>query len=396
MMPTRSRSVATPGNLAFLAVLLSGEAHLAMAYAPRPWSALGHIDIAQLLAVTPIFHTHWPYWTFPFEYHPLIGWGSALISYLTSDLLALVVVWLLAMAFCARATAQLLAARIGARRTIVFWSLAPQLLLFSANNFDSFAVLTLVVAGASLARGRGVTAGIAIAAGAATKLFPLVGVPPHFIALWRAGRTGVAMRLAVATTVALVLIDLPAVIAPYSLLGTAVWPYGVATWNVDSIWLPVAMLLDPFLAPPAADRVITLVSLAGLAVSYVLLVLRPAFRGADAQRLAWLAVAVLVFWTRLRSSQYAIWLLPVFALYVPDVPLLLFMFVGDVTAFVAVFLLHGAPRDLLGPDALPFYAAIAFGVIVRQIAVMRLIVAASRPRGTSARAPEREADAFRE
>ena len=72
--------------VAFAAVIVSGLGHLAFQFAPRPWSALGHIDIAALLTVTPIFSTHWPYWTFPFEYHPVIGWGSAILSYIAGEL----------------------------------------------------------------------------------------------------------------------------------------------------------------------------------------------------------------------------------------------------------------------------------------------------------------------
>jgi hypothetical protein len=61
---------------------------------------------------------------------------------------------------------------------------------------------------------------------------------------------------------------------------------------------------------------------------------------------------------------------------VPDARLLLAMLVGDAVTFAAVFGLRGAPRELLGPEALPFYAAIVFGVIVRQVAVARLLLRA--------------------
>lgn len=375
----RARGLRTPGNLALLAVLASGYARLALQYAPRPWSAFGHIDIAQLLAAAPFFERHWPYWTFPFEYHPVIGWVSAVLSYLTGELVLVVVAWLVLMALFARATADLVARQVGTRRAIVFWALAPQLLLFGGKNFDAIAVFTLVYASLAIARGGMIRAGASIAVGAATKLFPLVGLPPYLVAMWREGRRRGATVLAAATLAVLALIDLGAVIAPYSLLRYGVSPYGVASWNIDSIWFPVAILLAPFLTPELNDRVISGVSLLGLAVTYAVLVLRPAARGADPQRLMWLSVAILVFWTRLRSSQYAIWLLPMFALYVPDARLLAFMFVGDAVSFFGVFALRGEPRDVLSPDALPYLAAIIVGVIVRQIAVLRLI-ALGRPR----------------
>jgi hypothetical protein len=365
------------GTLAFIAIIVSGIGHLALQYLPRPWSVYGHIDIAQLLHDTPIFTTHWPYWTFPFEYHPVVGWGSALLSYLTGDLIVVVVLWLAVVALAARATAVLLARRVGGRRAMVFWSLAPQLLLFGGQNFDALATLTLVYAAAALRVDRPIRAGVSIAIGAATKLFPLVAAPPYLVALWHTGSRRAALLFGGATLVAFALIDGPAIIAPFSLLSYGVTPYGVSTWNVDSIWLPVAMLLDLFVRADEAAPLIAWLSLGGLVATYLWLVVRPALRpGADPERLAWIAVAILLFWTRLRSPQYAIWLLPIFALYVPDVRLLLFMFVGDLVTFLAIFALRGETRDVLGYEAVPFYLAILAGVVIRQIAVARLLLRA--------------------
>src|SRR5207237_8843332 len=149
----------------------------------------------------------------------------------------------------------------------------------------------------------------------------------YLVAPWRAGRRRSAVLLAAAAAAALVAIDGPAIIAPFSLLRYGVTPYAVATWNVDSIWLPVAIVLDPFVRPDKAGAIIAGLSLVGLVLSYAVLVLWPTLRSGrdvDPERLAWIAVVVLVCWSRLRSPQYAIWLLPVFALYVPDVRLLLF------------------------------------------------------------------------
>jgi hypothetical protein len=365
--------------LALAAVLVSGIGHLAFQHVPRPWSTLGHIDIAELLASTPIFESHWPYWTFPFEYHPIIGYGSALLSYLTGDLLLLVVGWIIVVALCARTAGALLARRVGTRRAIVFWSLAPQLVLFGGQNFDAIVVLSLLVATSALGAGRPVRAGLALAVGAATKLVPLVGAPPYAIGLWREGRRRAAALLAAATVVGLLALDLPAIIAPYSLLRYGVTPYGVSTWNVDSIWLPVAIALDPLVGAGLADALIAAASVGGIAVTYALLIVRPAWRGADPERLLWIAVAIVVLWTRLRSPQYAIWLLPLFALYVPDVRLLLFMLLGDLVTYVSVFALRGTPRDLLAPELLPLYALIVFGVVVRQVAVVLLLLRARVP-----------------
>jgi uncharacterized membrane protein len=244
----------------------------------------------------------------------------------------------------------------------------------------------VVVAVAFLDGGRPIRAGVAIAIGAATKLFPLVALPPLAIATWRRGMRRSAMVLTASTAIALAVIDVPAIIAPYSLLRYGVAPYGVATWNVDSIWFPLAIALDPLFPPAVADTLLYWVSLVGLVASYAVLVLRPASRGEGAERLVWLAVALLVFWTRLRSPQYAIWLLPIFVLFVPDARLLGFMFIGDLAAFVAVFLLRGVARDPGAVDSLALYGTIVFGVVVRQVAVALLITRLRAARATAGRA----------
>ena len=383
MAPTRR--LISPGNIAFLAVLASGFAHLAMQFAPRPWSALGHIDIAQLLAATPIFQSHWPYWNFPFEYHPVIGWGSALLSYGPAELITIISAWLVVMALCARSTASLLAERVGSRNAVVFWSLSPQLLLFSGKNFDALAVLTLLFATTALSQGREVRAGVSIAIGTATKLFPAIALPPYVLSLWRSGARRRMLALLVGAGVALAILDVPAIVAPYSLLAYGVSPYGVASWNIDSIWFAAAVTLGPFLSLGALDTLVTGVSIIGLALSYFVWVLLPAYRGKDPEQAAWLGVALLVFWTRLRSVQYAMWLLPLFALYVRDARLMWAMFVGDAAAFAGVFLLRGAPSEAPAPDAYTLYGLILFGVVVRQLAMVRLIRAViARSNGTAA------------
>jgi hypothetical protein len=150
----------------------------------------------------------------------------------------------------------------------------------------------------------------------------------------------------------------------------------VATWNLDSIWLPIAVALGAFLDASTIDRVVTGVSLLGLAITYAWLVLRPAWRGADPVLVGWIGVCAVLVWTRLYSPQYAIWLLPVFALYVPRPGLLGFMFVGDAVVFGAIFGLKGLGLRVADPDALPLIGLMIIGVIVRHVALVLLVVRA--------------------
>lgn len=345
---------------------------LAFQLVPGPLSAFGHVDIASILFGTNVGTTHWPYWSFSFEYHPVIGWGTALLSYVAPDLVFIVLAWGLVVAAAAGVVAWLLTRRVGARRTLVFWSLSPQLLLFGGANFDAIAVLCILVAGGLMVTGRRVRTGIAIGAGAATKLFPIVALAPFTVSFWRAGSRRRAATIALATTVTLAVIDAPAVVAPHSLLAAGVTPYQVASWNLDSIWLPFAMALGFALDQASVDRVIVAISAAGMAITYVLAV-RSVWRGADPVRLTWVAVCVVLVWTRLYSPQYAIWLLPVFALYVPRPSLLGFMFVGDALAFLTIFGFRASGRELGDPAAAPLLGALIVGVTIRHVALLQLV-----------------------
>jgi hypothetical protein len=368
--------------VAAVAVLLSQWVRLVLEVLPEPFTAYGHLDIESILVGKRVLEVHWPYWAFPFEYHPVIGWGTALLSYLAPHAVFLVLAWGVVVAIAAGAVAWVLVRMVGPGRTMAFWSLSPQLLLFGGANFDAIAVLAILAGAAFFARGQHVRAGAALAAGTATKLFPAVAVPPLAIALWRGGARRSALALALAALAVLAILDGPAIVAPYSLLASGVNPYQVSSWNLDSIWLPFAIGLSAFLDQSTINRIVTAVSLAGVGVSYVWLVLRPALRGADPVRAGWIGVCAVLVWTRLYSPQYAIWLLPVFALYVPRLGLLAFMFVGDVLAFATIFGLRGLGLRVDDPVALPLLGLMTVGIIVRHVALVLLLLRASI-RGTA-------------
>jgi len=355
---------------AVLSVLVSAGARFALAGAPPPLVWFAHSDVAAMVLTQPTLERHWPYFTYPFFYQPLLGWLTAALSYVAPSPLLLVLLIDAVVAAGAGITAALLCGMAGPRRTLAFWSLSPQLLLFGGANVDALAVLLLVLATRS-AHGRGYLSAVWLALGTAMKAFPLVALPPLILTRLRA-RPRRALGVGLVALGVLAIVDGPAVLAPHSLLTYGVAAYADRPWNIDSIWLPVALVLRGVASDVTVDRAISAISLGGVAVSYVLLVLRPSLRGADAMRLGWLGVCVLLLWTRLHSVQYAIWLLPVFALYVPRYRLFALMILGDVLVYLAVTPFNGLAMAASSAEAAPFVAAIAAGVIVRHAAVIRL------------------------
>jgi hypothetical protein len=358
-------------------VLVSAAARLLLSVLPEPFFTFSYSDLVAAAYTQPVLEAHWPYFAYPFYYQPLLGWSVALLSFVVGDRLFLVLALNLVAAAAAGGVAALLVRRVGARRTLLFWSCAPQLLLFGGANVDTLPVLFLVAATAALVARRTLSTGVAVGLGAAAKVFPIVALPPFALGLWRSSRRD-AIRAVAAALAILALLDVPAVFGRYSLLSFGVGAYVSQPWNVDSIWLPISLVLDAFAGPQATERLIVAGSFLGAVATYAILVLRPALRGGDPARLGWIAVVVLLLWTRLYSVQYAIWLLPVFALFVPRAAPFALMTAGDVLVYIAVFGRTAAGLKLGDPGAFPFIIAMMAGVVVRHAALVLVLIAARR------------------
>src|SRR5207245_4906558 len=102
--------------------------------------------------------------------------------------------------------AAVLARAAALRRTLAYWSLAPQLLLLGGVNFDVLATALLVVAAVAQRSGRELAAMLGLAAGTATKLFPLASAP---VTVLRGQRRIAASAVFLATLLAFYLPPLP-------------------------------------------------------------------------------------------------------------------------------------------------------------------------------------------
>ena len=369
-------------------MLASAAARLLLSVLPQPFFTFSYSDLVAAAYTQPVLEAHWPYFAFPFYYQPLLGWSVAVLSYIVPDRLFLVLGLNLVAAAAAGGVAALLVRRVGARRTLLYWSCAPQLLLFGGANVDTLPVLLLVVATAALAARRTLSTGVALGLGAAAKVFPIVALPPYALSLWSSSRRD-GIRMVAAAVAVLALVDAPALVARYSLLSFGVGAYVSQPWNDDSIWLPVSLGLSTFAGPEATERLIVVGSFVGAVVTYALIVLRPALRGRDPAQLGWIAVVVLLLWTRLYSVQYAIWLLPVFVLFVPRLAPFALMTAGDVLVYGSVFGRTSAGLQLVDPAALPFIITMIAGVLLRHAALVVVLIAARRSGPAAATAVDR-------
>lgn len=361
-----SRRALLAAVLAALAIVASVVARLIVNMnATGPAYAYGYTDLHSILVTSPFLELHWPYVRFPFEYHPVVGWTTGLLSTIGDSVAIVILLWAAVLAAAAAAAALLLARLAPVSRVIAFWSLSPQLVLLGGHNFDVLPTLGVVAATVATRAGRTGIAGAALGLGTAAKLFPIAALPPLALSLLRRSPARAVAAVAAAVAV-LAVVDGPAILAPYGFLSTAHNPYR-HPGNHDAIWLPVRLVLDLALDAGTRDRVVAVASGVGMVASYLWWVIRPALRGADPVPLFFRAIVVILLWTQLYSPQYSIWLLPIFVLLLPKRGLFLLLAAGDVLVWLTVFPFSLAPSE-------PLLAGMLAGVLLRHSALVLLLV----------------------
>lgn len=308
-----------------------------------------------------------PYRDVPFEYPPLVGYAWGAIETVAASEAVHVLAWAGVQAVAAAVVAYVLAREAGSSRALLFWSLSPQLLLYGSLNFETIAVAPLVVAIGLARRGRPIGSAVALAVGTAVKLFPAAALPVvlarPFLARDRRAVVAVA-----AFAVVLAAAFVPGATAPFSTL-TSLRQYSVGIEpNFDSFWgLVRSIVLTTGWDPRDA---IVMASLAGTAVTYLLLVVPAMRRSADPAVTAGLAVAAVLIWARLYSPQYALWILPFFALAGLSARTFALLTFADVAVFLTVYPLTLVDRPPGDPAAPLLGSALAAAVVLRQAALL--------------------------
>lgn len=311
-----------------------------------------------------------PYIDTPFEYPPLIGALSALFSLISPGPATFVTAWVIVVALAAGGCAALLAASVGADRAWRYWVLAPQLLLLGTVNFDLLPAALLTLAAITQRSRLALVAMLALALGTLAKLFPAASVP---LAAARARRPApIAAFVAV-----LALFYLPTALQPFSSAsGVGFYAVGIRA-NIDSIWGLAERVLGG-LGVQNTGVLVLAVTLMGLAATYLAVVLPRGSRALDPAVGFCLATIALLFWSRLYSPQYSLWLLPFFALLVVPVRVFALLVLADIGVFFTIYpltLVERPPDDVV---ASALVAAMAAFVVLRHLALWGLWRAALR------------------
>ena len=228
-------------------------------------------------------------------------------------------------------------------RRALYFALAPTLLVYGFMNWDLVAVALATLATLAYLRRRDVASGVLLALGAAAKLFPgLLVFPFVFGRLHERRRVG-AVRLAWAAALTWLVLNVP-----FAIFGRSGWweffrlnSHRPPDW--DSLWFLACQRI------PGARSVCThtwLVNLGSLVAFVALSVLVWKLRERREPNFArWtfgfpLLVLFLVT-NKVYSPQYGLWLLPWFALTLPDLRRFAAFEIADVAVFVTRFAFFG-------------------------------------------------------
>ena len=252
----------------------------------------------------------------------------------------------------------------------VFFAGAPTLLIYGFMNWDLPLVALATVGTAAYLRGRDGPAGAFLGTASAIKI-PYPGFLVVPLAAWRArqGRRLHARRLTAAALLAWVAVNLP-----FAIAAPARWFFAFefnaersADW--DTIWFLLQRHLDVTFSPATVNLLALAAFVASCAAVWRVAVLRSPTFGWWTLGFAFVVCYLLT--GKVFSPQWTLWLLPWFALVLPDWRLFLAFEVSNAAVFVTRFLWFA---QLSGHGGVPF-EAFEVALIVRAVVLVACVVA---------------------
>jgi uncharacterized membrane protein len=361
----------------------------------RQYTRLCYTDIGPLLAKERLTGDRLPYLD-PCgsgapgscdEYPVLTMWTMRVAAWTSGDDIArffyanAILLWLAAFA-----TALCLYVLVGSRA--LYFVLAPTLAIYATTNWDLIAVAFSTAATLAYLRRRDGWAGLLLGLGAAAKLYPALLVIAFVTGRLRDGEPERGTRLVASALGTWVVVNLP-----FAIAGTSGWweffrfsAERTADW--DSLWFVACHRLTGELGCSVdwpADLGSAVLFLASVAIVWRL----KAVRDPDFPRwtLGFPILVLFLISSKVYSPQFSLWLLPWFALALPNLGLFAAFQLADVGVFVTRFSWFGTMTGLdSGLTGLPI-GAFEIALLVRAAILVLCVVAWVRRRETTLTRP---------
>jgi uncharacterized membrane protein len=293
------------------------------------------------------------------------------------------------LAICALVASWALHRMVGDRA--LYFALAPTLLIYAFTNWDLLAVALATGATLCFLRGRDAPSGILLGLGAAAKLYPALLVLPFALERFTAGRRADAIKLAAWAAGAFVAVNLPFAVAAREQWLTFFTYSAERLPDWDSIWFVVCERIQAGAScswSPGLINLLSVVAFVGVATT-VWWARRRRDPGFPRWTLAFPLLVAFLLTNKVYSPQFSLWLLPWFALALPDLRLFAAFEAADVAVFATRFtwfgrlLGEGGDPAFAGFDGAPIWAFEA--AVVLRAGVLVLCLAAWVLRSTNER-----------
>jgi uncharacterized membrane protein len=271
------------------------------------------------------------------EYPPLTMYYMRLAAWVSHSTVSFFWANVLGLGALALVTAWLLYRLVG--RRALYFALAPTLFLFGSLNWDLLAVALTTGATVLFLRRKDVSSGILLGLGIAAKVYPALVLAAFAFQRWREGRRRSAAMLVAAAGAAWVAVDLPFMILSFRSWATffRVSATRGALW--DSVWYIGCSRYTGSIVCTWLPR-----TLAEIGVGFFVVVVGLAW-WARARRnpnfplwtLGFPLIAAALLANKFYSPQFSLWLLPWFALAVPNLWTFILFEVADLAVFFTEF-----------------------------------------------------------
>jgi len=273
---------------------------------------------------------------------------------------------------------------VGGYRAIYF-VVAPTLAIYAFVNWDLIAVAFATGATVAYLRKRDGSSGVLLGLGTAAKLYPALLVVPFVLGRLRDGKRREAIRLAVGAVVSWVLVNLPfAALAPKGWLVFFRFNSArLADW--DSLWFIGCQTRLPGerVCLPSSVPFVNAASALGFVVLSVFVWRAKMRRNPHFERWTFGLPMLILFLlsNKVYSPQYSLWLLPWFALALPDWRLFAAFEAADAGVFVTRFLFfaHLTQGSEAGLPYWPFEVALLVRAVILVVCVTAWVIRRSEP-----------------
>jgi uncharacterized membrane protein len=265
----------------------------------------------------------------------------------------------------------------------LYFALAPTLLAYAFVNWDLLAVAFATASTVMYLRRRDVASGVLLGLGAAAKIYPALLLVPFVAGRLRSREPDRAVHLAWAAAGSWIVVNLP-----FAIGGTTGWweffrfnSARPADW--DSLWFIACHRLSGEIGSCGNTRVINVLSALAFVALFAAVWRWKASRDPGFARWTLVLPMLILFLlsNKVYSPQYGLWLLPWFALALPDLRLFAAFQIADVAVFVTRFSWFG---ELSGFGGVPI-GAFEAAVLVRAAVLLVCVVAWVRRPAPAAR-----------